>query len=83
MTVWWIANAVYLLVVVPIVVVLLTLLLRAALEVGRHADAMAEAGAGLAPAVGALGEELGRTAERAEDVGTELARYARALDRLV
>jgi len=83
MTVWWIANAVYLLVVVPIVVLLLTLLLRAALEVNRRADEMAEAGETLTPGVGGLGRELERTAERANEVGTDVERYGRALDRLV
>lgn len=83
MTVWWIANAAYVLVVVPIVVVLLTLLLRAALEVSRHAEEMSEAGKALPPGVGGLHQELGRTAERAQRVGTELERYGKALDRLV
>ena len=83
MTVWWVANAVYLLVVVPIVVVLLTLLLRAALRVSRHADELAEAGAALVPGVDGLGDALGHTAERAQAVGTELERYGNALDRLV
>lgn len=83
MTVWWISNALYVLVVVPIVVVLLTLLLRAALQVTRHADQMAEAGKALPPGVGALHSELGRTAERAHKVGNELERYGKALDQLV
>ena len=83
MTVWWVANAVYLLVVVPIVVVVLTLLLRAALGVSRHADELAAAGAALAPGVDGLGDALGRTAERTQEVGNGLERYGTALDRLV
>jgi hypothetical protein len=83
MTVWWIGNIAYLAVVVPIVVVLLTLLLRAALEVSRHARDIAEAGRALPPGVGGLHADLGQTVEQAKQVANELERYGRALDRLV
>jgi hypothetical protein len=83
MTVWWFGNAVYVLVIVPVVVVLLTLLVRAALQVSRQTDEMAAAGEALPPGVGGVGEQLGQTAERAKAVATELERYGRALDRLV
>jgi hypothetical protein len=44
---------------------------------------MADAGEALPPGLGGVGGELGRTAERAKAVATELERYGRALDRLV
>ncbi len=79
MTLWWIGNAVVLLVVVPLVVALLVLLLRAALEVDRRANEVAEGGRGLAPGVEGLRDDLAKSAEVAKGAGGELERYGKAL----
>lgn len=47
MVVWWIANVVALVVVVPLVVVLANRVIRAALEISRYADDILTHGVGL------------------------------------
>lgn len=81
MTAWWIGNIVYLAVIVPVVVLLLTLMLRPALQISRHADEVAESGESLAPHLDGL-EELARTPELLREVTVGLERYGNALDEL-
>ncbi len=81
MTAWWIGNILFVAVIVPVVVVLLTRVLRPALEIKRHADAIAENGASLAPHLDGL-EELTRTPGLLREVSVELERYGQALDEL-
>lgn len=81
MTAWWIGNVIFLVVIVPVVVVLLTMVLRPALEIRRHADEIADNGASLAQHLDAL-EELARTPDLMRDVSTGLERYGNALDDL-
>lgn len=47
MWLWWIANAVLLLVVVPLVLLLANRVMRPALEIRRYADDILEHGVGL------------------------------------
>ena len=47
MIVWWLANAVALLVVVPVVVLLANRVVRPAVEIERYADDILEHGVGL------------------------------------
>ncbi|MDH3681904.1 MAG: hypothetical protein OEV40_18350 [Acidimicrobiia bacterium] len=82
MWLWWIGNAVLLLVVVPIVLLLANRVLRPALEIQRYADDILEHGVGvtenLAP-VPAVAETRDLVA-----AAKELAlRYVRAAGRLL
>ncbi len=82
MALWWIGNAVLLLVVIPAVVVVAQRVLRPALEIRRYADDAAEHGALLPSHLDPL-EDLDRTRELAGHVATGLERYRRALDELL
>lgn len=81
MTVWWIGVIAYVVLVVPVVVVILHRLLRAA-------RALPEPAARLADQTTALGSrteplrELERSPELAARAGAGIERYGRALERL-
>ncbi len=81
MTLLWIGNAVFLLVVIPAVVVILRRVLAPANEIGAYADDITEHGAQFAPHLGAL-SELTTTRDLVRQVNGDLERYVRALDRM-
>jgi hypothetical protein len=78
-TIWWIGNAVLLLVVVPVVVLLLVRVLLSALAVRRGLDALAEHGTSLADQYGGL-RELDRTRELVGEVTSGLERHTELLE---
>jgi hypothetical protein len=79
MTLWWIADALLLLVVIPAVVLILDQVLRPARQIKAYADDLAEH-VGLFPVHLEALEELGRTQQLVAGVKPELERYVRALD---
>lgn len=79
MTLWWIGNAVFLLVVIPAVLLVMVQVLTPAAQIKAYADDVAEHGALFGPHLDAL-RELGETRELARQVDAGLARYIAALD---
>ena len=82
MVLWWIGNALLLLVVVPLIVVLATRVIRVAQEIKRYADDILVHGVGLAGALDPVPALLDTRALVA--TATQHAvRYVNALDRMV
>ncbi len=81
MTLLWIGNLIFLLVVIPAVVIILRAVLEPATEIKAYADDITEHGAQFAPHLGAL-SELTTTRELVRQVNADLERYARALERI-
>lgn len=82
MTLWWIANVLLLLVVIPVVVLLLHKLREPVREIEAYADDI------LAHGVGALGEldavdELVETRERVGVLKDQVITYGRAVARIL
>jgi hypothetical protein len=78
---WWIANAVFLLVIVPVVVLILIQVLTPIRAIRRYADDIAEHG-------GLFGQHLDATAELAttralvKQLNGGVVAYIQALDRI-
>lgn len=79
---WWIGNAVFLLVVIPLVVVLLNNLRRPVTEIRDYIDDTLEHGVLAIAALDAV-EDLLETRDRVKDVKADVLRYGDALDRLI
>ena len=82
MALWWVGNAVLLLVVAPAVVVLLTGLLRAVRRLNRLADGALEPGVQLAAELDGL-PRLVETKNLTSETRSLVERYGAALLRLV
>lgn len=82
MTLWWIGNAVFLLVVIPVVILILNGLLRPAREIKRYADDLEESAGHYAELLDPLGDTT-RTRDLVVQVRGGLERYGAALERLV
>ena len=81
MTLWWIGNAVFLLVVIPALLWVLTTLLTPARHIETYADDIRDHGALFGPHLDAL-QDLGKTRELTRRVRADLERYANALDQI-
>lgn len=81
MTLLWLGNLIFLLVVIPVVLVILALVIKPALQIRSHAGDIAEHGATFAPHLEALAE-LATTRQLVRQANTELERYVRALERI-
>lgn len=79
---WWIGNAVFLLVVIPLVLVLLNNLRRPVTEIRDYIDDTLEHGVLAIAALDAV-EDLLETRDRVKDVKADVLRYGDALDRLI
>lgn len=79
---WWIGNAVFLLVVIPLVVVLLNNLRRPVTEIRDYIDDTLEHGVLAIAALDAV-EDLLETRDRVKNVKADVLRYGDALDRLI
>lgn len=79
---WWIGNAVFLLVVIPLVVILLNSLRRPVTEIRDYIDDTLEHGVLAIAALDAV-EDLLETRDRVKDVKADVLRYGDALDRLI
>lgn len=82
MTLWWIGNAIFVLVIIPVVVVLLQRLVRATVDVGKHIDTIHDQTRGVVIAVDDV-KALIPTRDAVRRVGTGLTRYVRAVDRVL
>ncbi|MGI8440439.1 MAG: hypothetical protein ACR2NV_09670 [Thermoleophilaceae bacterium] len=79
MTIWWIGNAVVLLVVVPVVVFLLVRVLLTALAVRRGLNTLAEHGTPLVEQLEGL-RDLERTRELVGELRSGLVRHTEVLE---
>jgi hypothetical protein len=82
MVLWWIGNALFLFVVVPVVVVLLQRLVRSAVNVEKHVDTIHGQAGGIVIAVDDV-KALIPTRDAVKRVGAGLTRYVKAVDRLL
>ncbi|MGH3983560.1 MAG: hypothetical protein ACRDST_12980 [Pseudonocardiaceae bacterium] len=82
MVLWWIGNALFILVVVPVVVVLLQRLASSARDVGRRIDTIHGQAGGIVMAVDDV-KALIPTRDAVKQVGAGLTRYVKAVDRLL
>ena len=82
MVVLWVASAVGLLVVAPLVVLLASYVIRPARQAARYADDILEHGVGISAALEPVPALL-RTRELVADVTTNAVAYVGALRRLV
>lgn len=82
MTLWWIGNALFLLVIIPVVVLLLHRLREPVFEIGASVDDILEHGVLAIAALDAV-DELVTTREQISLLGSQVARYGAALDRIL
>jgi hypothetical protein len=81
MTLWWIGNAIFLLVVVPVVVLILQSVLEPAKQIEHYADDIKRHGGQFGPHLRSL-QGLNRTRDLVRQVSADVDRYARAIDRI-
>lgn len=81
MTLMWIGDIIFVLVIIPVVLVILSRVLEPATQIKAYADEIAKRGALFGPHLDAL-QDLGRTRDLVRQVNGELERYARALDQI-
>lgn len=82
MTIWWIGNVVLLAVIVPVVVLLLVGVLKAARRVRRTLDDIHEVGGDMVADLDAV-PELATTDDLVGRTTAGLTRYGAALDRIL
>lgn len=82
MTLWWIGNAIFLLVVIPAVIFLLNRVLRPATEIKEYADDILEHSVNAIAALDAT-EDLLTTRDLVKQVGQGVGRYGQALSKIV
>jgi hypothetical protein len=82
MTLWWIADFVLVVVVVPVVVAILVQVLIPIVQIKRYCDHIIESGAQFGPHLDEITGELLKTRDLIKVAGPELARYSRAVDNL-
>lgn len=82
MALWWIGNVVLLMVIAPVVVYLLSGVLRAALNVRRAVDDIAVVGAKMVSDLEPV-PELVKTESYVSQTTAGLARYGTALDEIL
>jgi hypothetical protein len=78
---WWIANAVFLLVIVPVVVLILIQVLTPIMEIRRYADDIAEHGGLFGPHLEATAQ-LDETRRLVKQLNKGVLAYCQALDRI-
>jgi hypothetical protein len=83
MTLWWIGNAILLLVVVPVLVALLNRVLAALERIRGAADDILAGGVALVGEVDAAPELLATTDETIHDVSVGAVRYAGSVAKLL
>lgn len=82
MALWWIGNAIFILVVIPVVVVLLQRLARSAGDIGKHIDTIHGQAGGIVVALDDV-KQLIPTRDAVKRVGAGLTRYVKAVDRIL
>jgi hypothetical protein len=82
MALWWLGNAIFILVVIPVVVVLLQRLANSVFDIGKHVDAIHDQAGGIVIAVDDV-KELGPTRDRVKGVCAGLTRYVKAVSQIL
>ncbi len=82
MTLWWIGNAVFVLVIIPVVVLLLRALREPVIEIERYAADALEHGVLAIAELDAV-DDLQVTRERVRELRDQLVRYGDALDEIL
>lgn len=82
MWLWWIANFIALLVVVPLVVLLANRVIRPAVEISRYSDDILEHGVLLTENLEPI-PVLAQTVELGHDITAQAVRYVTALHRAI
>ncbi|MGH3911530.1 MAG: hypothetical protein ACRDRM_11940 [Pseudonocardiaceae bacterium] len=82
MALWWIGNALFILVVIPVVIVLLQRLMNAVLDVGKHVNTVSGQVGGIVVAADDV-KQLIPTRDAVKRVGAGLTRYVHAVDRIL
>ena len=82
MALWWIGNAVFILVIIPVVVVLLQRLMRSVLDVGKRINTIHDQTGGIVIAVDDV-KALIPTRDAVKQVGAGLTRYVQAVARIL
>lgn len=82
MVLWWIANGVGLLVVIPLVILLANQVIAEALEIRKYADEILEGGVRLTGTLDPL-PALAETRTLVEEASGQATRYVTALNRIV
>ncbi|MGH3905057.1 MAG: hypothetical protein ACRDTE_12820 [Pseudonocardiaceae bacterium] len=82
MALWWIGNAIFILVVIPVVVVLLQRLVRSVLDVEKHINTIHGQAGGIVVAVDDV-KALYSTRDAVKNVGAGLTRYVNAVARIL
>ncbi|MGB6161078.1 MAG: hypothetical protein WBF75_00565 [Pseudonocardiaceae bacterium] len=82
MVLWWIGNAIFFLVVIPVVVVLLQRLARSSVDVGKRIDTIHDQAGGIVKALDDV-KQLIPTRDAVKRVGAGLTRYVQAVDRIL
>lgn len=82
MALWWIGNALFILVVIPVVVLLLQRLARSAADVDKHVDTIHGQTGGIVIALDDV-KQLVPTRDAVKRVGAGLTRYVNAVDRIL
>ena len=82
MLLWWIGNAIFILIVIPVVVVLLQRLLRAVIDIGKHVDTIHNQAAGIVVALDDV-KQLAPTRDAVKQVAAGLTRYVNAVARIL
>ncbi|MGH3941275.1 MAG: hypothetical protein ACRDTG_22110 [Pseudonocardiaceae bacterium] len=82
MELWWIGNALFILVVIPVVIVLLQRLMSAVLDVGKRVNTVSGQVQGIVVAVDDV-KQLIPTRDAVKRVGVGLTRYVQAVDRIL
>ena len=82
MTWWWLADAVLILVVLPVVVAILVQVVIPIVQIKRYADHIIESGAQFGPHLDEITGELLKTRDLVKVAGPEIVRFSRAVDNL-
>lgn len=82
MTLWWIGNVIFLVVIIPVVILLLNRVMGPVVEIKRYADDVLEHGVLLIASLDSV-EELNRTRDLKKQVSAGVQRYGAALDRIL
>ncbi|MGH3787781.1 MAG: hypothetical protein ACRDRG_14800 [Pseudonocardiaceae bacterium] len=82
MALWWIGNAIFFFVVIPVVVVLLQRLARATFDVEKRINTVHGQAGGIVVAVDDV-KQLISTRDAVRRVGAGLTRYVKAVDRIL
>jgi hypothetical protein len=81
-TLWWIGNAIFVLVVIPVVVVLLARLVKPVVAIERHVNVIHQDAGRIVVALDGV-KGLITTRDLVKRVGGGLTRYVTAVDRIL